>query len=96
MIEAKWDHSKKPSEFVVTRDGILVHRGPYMEGASKYRALTSGEVLAETEKQLEAWRALATDMARVLGVLGFAPIDHWSPPEEIGGLLATFEGLCGK
>ncbi len=36
MLKSYWDHSGKPSVFVVTEDGKEIYRGPFKEGYELY------------------------------------------------------------
>jgi len=36
MLKSFWDHSGKPSVFVVTEDGKEIYRGPFKEGYELY------------------------------------------------------------
>lgn len=36
-INSRWDHSTKPSTFIVTEDGKEIFRGPFTEGYELYR-----------------------------------------------------------
>jgi hypothetical protein len=39
MIAAFWDHTTKPSTFVVTENGKEVFRGPFKQGYEIYTSL---------------------------------------------------------
>ena len=41
MLKSYWDHSGKPSVFVVTEDGKEIYRGPFNEGYELYRKKVS-------------------------------------------------------
>jgi hypothetical protein len=38
-IKSYWDHSGKPSVFVVVKDGVEVYRGTFVEGYALYQSL---------------------------------------------------------
>jgi hypothetical protein len=38
-LKSYWDHSGKPSVFVVVKDGVEVYRGPFVKGYELYQSL---------------------------------------------------------
>jgi hypothetical protein len=57
MIEAKWNHSSKPSLFEVLVDGKVKFSGTYKAGEKIFRELLEYEKAMKVKKEMEYGRA---------------------------------------
>ena len=65
-IKKHWDHSTKPSTYVVSIDGAVGFVGSYNEGIMYIKSLENGGMINFEDDVLPEWRKVSKNLLRAL------------------------------